>query len=253
MNKKSAIAILGGMGPQASVYLYKLIIEMSESLFDAKNNDDYPEVILYSVPVPDFIADDKSRDKSLEMLNERVQFINKSNASYLAIACNTAHILLPNLQVVSKIPFVSMIYEVTRKVNQDGMKKIGLLGTSSTIKYGLYQDALKEYGISLVIPSQQQIAILEKIIRNVLSGKLFKDDGIQLKKISDDLKKKGAEAIILGCTELPLVFPKKYSLPVYNSVKILAIALLRKYYLRNGRLVTKGGGNYGENAGKASS
>lgn len=168
------------------------------------------------------------------MLNQRVKLINKSNASYLAIACNTAHILLPNLQAVSKLPFVSMIEETVKQVNQDSMKKIGLLSTPSTIKYGLYQDALKEYGISYVIPSQKQIAILEKIIRNTLSGKLFKSDTTQLEKIADDLKKKGAEGIILGCTELPLVFPKEYSLPVYNSVEILAMALLRKYYKKPG-------------------
>lgn len=65
----------------------------------------------------------------------------------------------------------------------------------------------------------------------MLGGKLLKGDTVQLEKIANDLTSRGAEAIILGCTELPLVFPKKYSLPVYkNSVEILAMALLRRYY-----------------------
>lgn len=156
--------------------------------------------------------------------------VNKSNAGCVAIVCNTAHVLLPDLQKVSKVPFISMIEEVVKQVNKDGMKKIGLLGTPSTIKYGLYQDALKKYGISTEIPSQKQIIMLERAIRNVLSGKILEVDAKQLEKIANNLKLKGAEAVILGCTELPLVFPKRYPLPVYNSVKILAMALLRKYY-----------------------
>lgn len=164
------------------------------------------------------------------MLKQKVRLVNKSNAGCMSIACNTAHILLPELQEISKVPFVSMIEEVAKQVDEDGRKKVGLLGTPSTIKYGLYQDALKKYGISTEIPSRKQIIMLERAIRNVLSGKIFEVYAKQLEKIANNLKLKGAEAVILGCTELPLAFPKRYPLPVYNSVKILAMALLRKYY-----------------------
>lgn len=164
------------------------------------------------------------------MLQQKVKLINKSNAFCLSIACNTAHILLPELQKVSRIPFISMIDETTGQVHKDDIIKVGLMGTPSTIKYGLYQKSCSNYGISVITPSGRQIKKLEKIIRNVLSGKKIAEDSGSLMRIADDLRTKGAEGIILGCTELPLVFPKKYSLPVYNSVEILAMALLRKYY-----------------------
>lgn len=227
---KLPIAILGGMGPQASVNMYKLLIETSERCFGAKNNDDFPEIYVYSVPVPDFISDDKKRNQSLVMLKQKVRLINKGNAVCISLACNTAHVLLPELQAVSKIPFVSMIDEVVKKVEIDGKKSVGLMGTPSTIRYGLYQTALGKYGISTLVPSKRQLITLETIVRNVLAGKILKSDTNKLKEIGDSLIAKGAEGIILGCTELPLIFPKNYSLPTYNSVEILAMALLKKYY-----------------------
>lgn len=243
MENKKALYILGGMGPGASNYFYKLLIDLAISKFGAKNNDDFPEIVLYSVPVPDFISDEKSKSKALEMLREKVKLINNDNALCISIACNTAHILLPKLQKVTKTPFVSMIEETAKKVHQDGKNRIGLLATPSTIKYGLYQEVLSQQRITTIIPSKQQIRKIEVIIRNVLKGKLFKKDNDNLKEIADDLINKGAEAIVLGCTELPLIFPKKFNLPVYNSLESLAEKLLQIYYEKEIQ-VLKGGESY---------
>ncbi len=232
-HKSRAIAILGGMGPEASVYMYKLLIERAVSHFGAKNNDDFPEIVLYSVPVPDFISNDKSKKKALNMLIEKVKQLNKLNIANLSIACNTAHVLLNELQNNTIIPFISMIKEVTDRVENEGITKVGILGTPSTIKSELYQKALSKKGIESVIPSDGQIKILELVIRNVIAGKILRTDAKKLIHIANFLRKMGAEGIILGCTELPLVFPKKYSLPVYNSVEILSLELLRRYYQTN--------------------
>lgn len=230
MNKNKAFLVIGGMGPEASGYMYNMLIRLAIEAFGANNNDDFPEVILHSIPVPDFISNNKNRKKALEMLKQRVVLVKDCNVSCISIACNTAHILLPALQAVSKVPFVSMIEEVVKKVEIDGKKIVGLMGTPSTIQYGLYQTALSKYGISVLVPSRRQLTVLEKIIRNVLAGKILERDTKKLKEIGDSFIAKGSEAIILGCTELPLVFPRRYSLPVYNCVEILAMALLQKYY-----------------------
>lgn len=229
MNKK-AIGILGGMGPEASNYLYKTLINLSIKYFNAKNNDDFPEVIIHSIPVPDFISSDRKREEALKMLLERVKELSMLDLSCLSIACNTAHVLLNDLQKHSDVPFVSMIDEVVQTVRRSNHKAVGLLGTPSTIRYQLYQKALEANEISTIVPDDMQIKTLEQVIRNVLSGKLLKQDTKMLTKIADSLKKRGAKGIILGCTELPLVFSSRYSMPVYNSVEILALALLRRYY-----------------------
>ncbi len=230
MRNNKSICILGGMGPEASGYLYKLLINSAIKDYSAKNNDEFPEIHLYSIPVPDFISDNRACKKAFEMLKERVKLISKSSVAYLSIACNTAHVLLPELQKVSQIPFISMIEETSGKVSKDGVSKVGLLGTPSTIRYGLYQTALIKHGINVVLPNCIQIKATENIIRNVLKGKILDTDNKKLELIADSLKKNGAQGIILGCTELPLVFPRKYSLPVYNCLEILAMALLKKYY-----------------------
>ncbi|RJQ38374.1 amino acid racemase [Candidatus Microgenomates bacterium] len=231
MKKQKTIYVLGGMGPQASGYLYKLLVEKAVNNFGAEKNEDYPEIIIHSIPVPDFISDNSKRKQALRMLKKRVEKLNSLDISCLSIACNTAHILLPRLENITKLKFVSIITETVKEVHKRKKKKVGLLGTPSTIKYGLYQSELKKYGIEpVVLDSNKDLQIIEKIIRNVLKGKILaKDEGI-LEKAANKLKARGAEGIILGCTELPLVFPKKCSLPVFNSLEILAMALLRNYY-----------------------
>lgn len=226
---KKAIGILGGMGPQASVYMHKTLIELSMRYFGAKNNDDFPEIILHSIPVPDFISNDSRKKQALIMLEKRVLELNRLPLTCLGIACNTAHILLPSLQKVSKVPFVSMIDEVVSSI-PSSIQTVGILGTPSTIRFRLYQEQINKSLKKILVPSEKQIQTLEKVIRNVIAGKMLASDTIKLRNIAISLQKKGAQGIILGCTELPLAFPKSFSVPVFNSVEILAMSLLRNYY-----------------------
>ncbi len=228
--KNKPIAILGGMGPEASAYLYSTLINNAIKYFGAKNNDDFPEILLYSIPVPDFISSDDKKAEALEMLINRVVNLNSLDLLCMCIACNTAHILIDELKNSSKTPFVSIIDVVVEAIKKDGIKKVGLLGTPSTISSGIYQDALDKKGIQTIIPRQKDIGLLEHAIRNVIEGTYNVSDTEHLFRISDQLKNGGARGIVLGCTEIPLIFPKSYSLPVYNSVEILSIALLKRYY-----------------------
>lgn len=226
MNKKQIIGILGGMGPQASAHLVDLLID--QSIKDGvKNDSDFPEIILDSVPVPNFISDTKNLNQVLGILKRRVKLLNGMNVSKLAIACNTAHIILPDLQAVSQVPFVSIIDEVANKVMEKRINKVGLLATPSTIRFGLFGKALEKSNIEVILPTEKDQIILERIIRNIISGKKLQSDALRLRIITNSLKNRGAQGIILGCTELPLIFPKKFSVPIFDCLEILAKALLR--------------------------
>jgi len=227
---KGAICILGGMGPQASSYMYKLLIDKAASEYGAKNNEDFPEIIVHSVPVPDFISDSKNKEKALSILRQRIKMLNKVNVSSFAIACNTAHILLNDLSAVSRKPFVSMIDAVVDEVSKTGYTKVGLLGSPSTLRSGIYQIKFANKKIGVVISEETDILVLEKIIRKVISNSTEKEDLKRLLSISNRLKLNGAQCIVLGCTELPLVFPRCCSLPVLNSVEVLSNKLLNNYY-----------------------
>ncbi len=230
---RSAICILDGMGPQAGSYLYSTLIDKAVKEYGAKDNDEFPEIILYSIPVSDFISSEQHKQAALKLLKKKVKETKNLDIACLSIACNTAHILIDELQKESKVPLVSIIEAVGQRVREDKLDQVGLLATPSTIKHELYQKEFKKYGINVILPEAGDVKILETLVRNVLAGKISLKDRKKITLIANSLRLRGAEGIVLGCTELPLLFPKKYSLSIYNSVEILAEALLQKYYKNN--------------------
>lgn len=142
-NTKSIIGILGGMGPQASAHLVRLLVEISTKEFGIKNCDEFPEIILDSIPHPDFISDKRNKKNALIILKERVKRMNKMHVTMLAIACNTAHILLDELQSVSGAPFVSIIDEIIKELRKKRINKVALLASPTTFKSGIFQKAFK--------------------------------------------------------------------------------------------------------------
>lgn len=229
MKNKETIVILGGMGPQASTKLLEVLFAMCNRDLNAKKDSDFPEVLLDSVPVPNFISNKKNIPVVQNILIERISKLELFNPICFAIACNTAHVLLPALQENTTIPFISIINEVSKKVTESNIKKVGLLGTPVTIKSALYQNVLQKQNIEVIIPSKTDCQRVESVIRNVLAGKASTKNELLLISISGSLIKNGAEGIILGCTELPLIFPKVFPVPIFNSIEILAEALLKKY------------------------
>lgn len=229
MNQHQPIGILGGMGPDASARLYQLMIEMARNEYGVSRNEEYPEVILDSVPVPDFIADTQRAEEAMFMLRKRVRLLSLCGVGTLALACNTAHLTLTDLRQETEVPFISISSEVAETMLERGYQKVGLLASPVTIYSGIYQHPLLKRKIEIVLPSEKEIELLGKSIKEVIAG-VFKPAKKRLLKIADHLKKQKAEALILGCTELPLVFPKNYSLPTIDSLEILAKALLKRYY-----------------------
>jgi aspartate racemase len=227
---KAAIGVIGGMGPEASSYMFSTLINLASKKFGAKTGDQFPEIVIDSIPVPDFFSDKKNYEAAKEMLIERVQKFNNLNICCLSIACNTAHLLLPDLQRETSVPFISMIEEVVNKILEDKIKTIGLVGSPMTIEGKLYQTPLENLKITVILPSKVEIQELEGIIKNVIDGTQSEKDTKVLKTIVENLKRQGAEGIILGCTELPLVYSKDLLEKVYNSVEILSEALLKRYY-----------------------
>jgi len=225
----NTIGIIGGMGPDASARLYSQMITMAREEFGARKNHDYPEIILHSIPVPDFISDTSEVETATFMLKSRIEKLSQLPLSCFGMACNTAHILLNKLQGESSKPFISIIDEVAKIATGNGYSKVGIIASPTTIYSQLYQSTLSQLGILSVLPPDSDIRNLGPIIDSIIAGE-HKKTKIQLMKIADKLKTQGIDALILGCTEIPLVFPKNYSIPVLNSIDILARALLKMYY-----------------------
>ena len=229
--KQKIIGIIGGVGPQATVYLYDQIIQYSQTKYHAQHNDDYPHVIIESVPVPDFISNTEKMSEALAMLKETVKRFESSGVDRICIASNTIHILLPELQALTSIPFLSIIELVSKRCKSYEYQTVGLVGTPVLTDSKLYEKMLKTLGISLITPTKEELKIVDAIIRGVMAGKnsfTNKDEYIGL---INSLFAQGAEGIILGCTELPLaidytVLGKK----AVNSDGVLAQAIADYYY-----------------------
>lgn len=223
------MGVLGGMGPEATVKFYELLIKISQEKYRAFANDSFPEIIIYSVPVPDFISSLKSKETAKKMLISRIKLLSEIPISFFCVSCNTAHLLLDNLMEAAKVPFISIIEETAEQIRRLGIKKVGLLASPTTLKTKIYQKQLKYLGITVVLPEEKEIAKLGFIIKRIVSGKRSKKDTIALEEIAKGLLSRKAEAIILGCTELPLLLLKKFRVPVLNTLEILAEACLGKY------------------------
>jgi len=233
MNRNKTIGLIGGMGPYASAYFYKLLLKKSGDEYGAKNNDDYPEILIDSLPVPDFISDTNQLQKAKDFLISRIRKLNNFGCNTITMICNTSHILYPELAINSQARFISLIDLVSERVKLLKMKRVGLLATKITIKTQIYHDAFRGSDIKIINSDKKTQEMQEKIIRYVIAnGETKTFEKALLKMTKDFIKREHLDGIILGCTELPLVFPKDKFNNVVDSLDVLADSLLENYYSR---------------------
>lgn len=223
----ATIGILGGMGPQASAHLVNLIVQNAHKHMTIKDDSDFPEIVLLSVPVPNFVNNKANMAKALALLKQRVKLLETAGCTVAGIACNTAHLMLDELKAETSVPFVSIPKLVNEKLVTLGAKRVGLLATPSTLRSRLYDDAM-DASVELVRPSQGVVEELERLIRRRLSAsKSSATDRRRLRAIVDNfMRERQLDVVVLGCTELPLVFGESEDGRVVSSLGILGEGLL---------------------------
>jgi len=214
------------MGPQASLRLHEMLI--NNNVDKDKQPDEFPTILHLSLAIPDFIESQEATDEAVSIINDASTSVPLDLACAVGVACNTAHLLLDRLVELPKHNFVSMIDAVTQEISSRGLTRVGLLASPVTIKSRLYHDALSIRGIEVIQPSKSDISILNTVIRDVISGVSPGLLRAKLTKIADKLQSSGADCILLGCTELPLV-GIDINLPVIDSLSCLAQEMLKKH------------------------
>ncbi len=217
-NKK--IGILDGMGAFAGARFFQMTLEKI-----AKNNLIFPEFILNAVPVEDFFADQNKIAPALKTLSSRVVAFNQQNVTLIVMACNTAHIMHHHLASISKSLFPSIVDLVIKRALEKNNKNIGILASPVTIKTKLFENALNKVRLNPSIPNQDFQNFLEILIGKVISNTVSKDEIKQFElKTKKFIVQNQLDGLILGCTELPLVFSKeKFSdIEIFDSLDILA-------------------------------
>lgn len=201
---KQRIIIIGGMGPQASLELHRRIIASAADT-GARDNEDYPEIVHISVPVPDFISSGDSAE-GLARLEASLNTIRFHDTDKIILACNTAHLLLPEIEAQFGLRFTSLIDAVSDVIKQKNLKTIGLLASPTTIKEQLFNKPIQVSGGEVVLPTSQEIGTLENAIRYIIANGSADDVRGLIEPIVLRMVQDGAEQVILGCTELSVIF-----------------------------------------------
>jgi aspartate racemase len=219
------IGILGGMGPEATLDLYRNII----SLTPAKRDQDHIQVLIYSNPkIPDRTkAIAQGGESPLPCLIESAKLLEKSGAGIIAMPCNAAHHFLPEIRRKISIPFLDMIEETCRRlcVQLPGLRTVGLIASTGAVLSGVYAKSLTKAGIAALMPTEEDQQRIQAAINQVKAGVHDRTTQETFQSIGLRMAEAGAEAVILGCTEIPLAFdPDEVNYPTLNSTKILAEA-----------------------------
>lgn len=226
----SAIGILGGMGPQASAHLQNLLVRDTPQHITVTSDTDFPEIVSLSIPVPNFIANKEHLEQAKQILIERTKLLGYAGCIVNGIACNTAHVLLPDLQAATSVPFVSIPVLVAAKVARAGFTRVGLLATPTTLSSTLYDEALGR-SVTLLRPNAATAGQLEKLIFKQLRGLLTPEDSRSLHHIVDAfIADNQLDAVILGCTELPLVFGETEDARIIDTLQVLSEGLLNAFF-----------------------
>jgi len=222
------IGILGGLTPESTVPYYLHIIHRYEQLY---GDHSYPEIIIYSVSFQQFENWMEKEDwASIEMeLLKGLKALKAAGADFAVIATNTMHYLYNKLESESPFPLISLVEATSEEIKNRGIKKVGLIGTRFTMNKSFYHDVLSKYGIETIIPDKDEQDYIGKIIFEELSfGIVLAESRSKYLKIIENLHDKGAEGVILGCTEIPLLIKQEHTkIPVFDTTSIHSEAALQ--------------------------
>ena len=202
-NPHPVLGILGGLGPMATVYFYEMLIRHTKAACD----QDHIDIVINSrATTPDrtsYIIG-KSSENPLQIMVEDSKRLKEYGVTLLAIPCNTAHYFYDMLTDAIDIPFLNIMEETAAYLESKGVKKAGVLATEGTVTSKTYHRYLEEHGISCIVPDEENQKLINDIIYNdIKTGKPADIEKFQ--KAANSLFEKGAEKIILGCTELSLI------------------------------------------------
>ena len=202
-NKNPVLGILGGLGPMATVYFYEMITSHTKAACD----QDHIDIVINSrATTPDrtsFITG-KSQDNPLEIMIEDSKRLKEYGVTLLAIPCNTAHYFYDMLTDAIDIPYLNIMDETAKYLSKKGVKRAGVMATEGTVSSRTYHRYLENYGIECIVPdAAHQELVNSNIYDDIKMGKHANMENFM--KTAQWLFSRGAEVIILGCTELSLI------------------------------------------------
>lgn len=227
---KQAVGVIGGVGPMATVYYMQRVIEMTKAGCDQEHIN---MLVFNDCDIPDRTAfiTEKSPDNPLPVMVEDAKRLETAGCEFVVIPCNTAHYFYDELEQAVEIPVVNIVEETIRyaKARVQDLSCVGIMATTGTIVTGTYQKYAERAGLSFAVPDEDEQDLLMQIIYDgVKAGKPV--PRADFDRVANHLRAKGAQCLILGCTELSVL---KRDLPindpdVLDSIDVLASETVRR-------------------------
>ena len=222
MNLKT-VGLIGGMSWESTVTYYKIINETVKERLGGLHS---AKCILYSVDFQEIeeCQANGNWEKSGEILGEAANNLEKAGVDFIVICTNTMHKVVNQIKEKISIPILHIAEMTAEKILEKGLKNIALLGTKYTMEQDFYKSKLIEKGINVIIPDKNDIEIINKVIYDELClGIINSNSKKKFLEIVDKLRNKGAEGIILGCTEIGLLIKNEDTdVPLFDTAIIHA-------------------------------
>ncbi len=225
------IGLIGGLGPEATIDYYKEIIRA----FSFGNEDlNYPEIIVYSVNMSEFIGlmKQKEYNKAALLLLEKLNALKRAGADFAAITANTPHLLFNELEKSSPLPLISIVEATCVEAVKRKLKRPGLFGTEFTMNASFYPDVFKKNDVEVIMPTQAEKQVINQKLFSEIEHGIFKDDtrDLLIEIIQKMVDEQQIDSIILGCTEFPLILTEtEYcGIPVLNTTQIHVKEIVEK-------------------------
>jgi aspartate racemase len=222
-----------GCSAEGAALCYRTICREAEPLM---GKHAHPEVTMHTIALAEYmkplspIAAKDDWPAVAELMLRSVAALERAGADFVICPDNTIHAALPYVLPRSPLPWLNIAEEVGKEAQRRGFRKLGLTGTKYLVESEVYPEKLAALGLGFVRPSQEQREKINSIIFDELvRGLQTRESLAYLQQVIGELKRQSCDAVVLGCTELPLLISDKESpLPALDSTRILARAALRE-------------------------
>ena len=218
------IGLIGGITPQSTIMYYQVLNDLASNAFGTNHSC---KVIINSLDFGEVsqLQAEGRWDRLDSIMQDAALSLENAGASLIVICANTMHLCIDAIKQVVRIPVVHIAEATAKNIKEMNIKKVALLGTKYTMEKPFFKAILKNYGVETIIPNVEERDLVHQVIYNELSkGLLLNTSKQTYLKITENLTKQGAEGVILGCTEIPLLINQTdVNVPVFDTTTIHAI------------------------------
>ena len=220
------LGILGSVGPLVTALLMRMVIEKTPARIDQEH---IPMIVFNDPQIPDRTAHilDRSKPDSLPEMAKVARWLQEAGADFIAIACNTAHFYCDGISASVSIPVLNIMDETAREVCSSApeVRRVGLMATEGTVASGVFETYFARRGVSLVVPDAVDQRLLNGLIYDKVKASLPYDPE-ELLNVARRLRGRRCDAVVVGCTELSVVFrdldPAARPAWLHDSLDVLA-------------------------------